>query len=92
MEKRAEVGQRGGEYTPVSPGGGLRQGRAGKGREGQDRLGDLAEQPYLVGAWGAGDVGPVQPWYESGDTDAMLNAFNRDTHRALADWVGDREP
>ena len=44
-------------------------------------------------AWGggAGDVDPVQPGYESGDTDAMLNAFNRDTHRALADWVGDRE-
>ena len=40
---------------------------------------------------GAGDVGPVQPGYESGDTDAMLNAFNRDAHRALADWVGDRE-
>ena len=36
-------------------------------------------------------MGPVQPGYESGDTDAMLNAFNRDTHRALADWVGDRE-
>ena len=41
---------------------------------------------------GAGDVGPVQPGYESGDTGAMLNAFKRDTHRALADWVGDREP
>ena len=25
-------------------------------------------------------------------TDAMLNAIKRDTHRALADWVGDREP
>ena len=37
------------------------------------------------------NVGPVQPGYESGDTDAMLNAFNRDTYRALADWVGDRE-
>ena len=43
-------------------------------------------------SWGPGDVGPVQPGYESGDTDAMLNAFERDTHRALADWVGDREP
>ena len=42
--------------------------------------------------WGTGDVGPVQPGYESGDTDAMLNAFERDTHRALADWVGVREP
>ena len=36
-------------------------------------------------------MGPVQPGYESGDTDAMLNAFERDTHRALVDWVGDRE-
>ena len=36
-------------------------------------------------------MGPVQPGYESGDTDAMLNAFERDTHRALADWVGERE-
>ena len=28
-------------------------------------------------SWGVGDAGPVQ----SGDTDAMLNAFNRDTYR-----------
>ena len=37
-------------------------------------------------------MGPVQLGYESGDTDAMLKAFNRDSHRALADWVGNREP
>ena len=37
------------------------------------------------GAWG------LFNGYESGDTDAMLNAFNRNTHRALADCVGARE-
>ena len=37
-------------------------------------------------------MGTVQLRHDSGDTDVMLNAFNRDTHRALADWVGDRDP
>ena len=59
----------------------------------QGRIGDHATRTSLVDAWGgAGDVGPVQPGYESGDTDAMPNAFNRDTHRALADCVEDRTP
>ena len=53
--------------------------------------GDHPTQTPRLETWGAGDVGPVQPGYESGDTDAMLIAFERDTHRALADWVGDRE-
>ena len=54
----------------------------------RDLRGVHATQASMEVTWGAGDVGPVQPGYESGDTDAMLNAFNRDTHRALADWVG----
>lgn len=54
----------------------------------QDRTDDQIIQTAGE-SWGMGDVNPVQPGYESGDTDAMLNAFNKDTHRALADWVGD---
>ena len=57
---------------------------------GWDQRGVQATQASMEATWGTGDVGPVQPGYESGDTDAMLNAFNRDTPRALADWVGDR--
>ena len=60
-------------------------------RSERDRRGVQATQASMEVTWGTGDVGPVQPGYESGDTDAMLNAFNRDTHRALADWVGDSE-
>ena len=33
----------------------------------------------------------TRPGYESDNTDASPYAFNRDTHRALADWVEDRE-
>ena len=32
-------------------------------------------------------MGPVQPGYESGDPEAMLNVFSRDTLRALADLI-----
>ena len=32
-------------------------------------------------------MGHVQPGYESGEMDAMLNVFNRDTLRALADLI-----
>ena len=64
----------------------LEGGERGSERE---QRGAQATQESMV-SWGTGDVGPVQPGYESGDTNAMLNAFERDTHRALADWVGDR--
>ena len=62
-------------------------GRGGEETESErDKRGAQATQVSVEGAWGAGDVDPVQP-----DTDAMLNAFNRGTHRALADWVGDKD-
>lgn len=36
-------------------------------------------------------MGNVQPGNESGDADAILNAFNKDTNRVLEDWIVDRE-
>ena len=80
-ERYSERGQRDDELTTGSS----------EGEDAKIEQGSLGARTSLVEAWGAGDVGAVKPGYESGVTDKMLNAFNRDTRRALADWVGDRE-
>ena len=36
-------------------------------------------------------MGPVQSRYESGNTDAMLNAFNREIHRAFGQCGSDKD-
>ena len=83
MGIRSSVGLRIGVLAPGLP--------VGTADVAEQSSSDEREMQTTAGeSWGVGDAGPVQSGYESGDTDAMLNAFNRDTHRALADSVGDR--